>query len=121
MPADMRNKDSELITLVRNGSKQGYKRLYNQYAGALYGVIRQMINDEQAAQKALEETLIDAWKTIGEYEGQQSFFMWLLLICRRVCKQRMRDDMEMKKEPIENVKDGKRQVEENDDDATIKL
>jgi DNA-directed RNA polymerase specialized sigma24 family protein len=107
MPVTKQNKDNELIDLVRQKSRQGFERLYSEYAGALYGVTKQMITDEPAAQKILEETLTSAWVHIEQYNvKEQSFFIWLLFICRRICKQHLLNEMPVKMQQAGNENTG---------------
>lgn len=94
MPAEKHNEDEELISLMNQKTKEGFERLYAQYAGALYGIIKGMVPDSGKACKLLEDTFVCAWAGIEQYEREESsLFIWLMSICRRLCKQYIKEQM----------------------------
>ena len=53
--------DSTLIKDLQNGDSRALSALYDDYSGALYGVIVRMCRDETLAQDLLQETFVKIW------------------------------------------------------------
>lgn len=57
--------------------------LYDRYAGPLYGIIRRIIDDEEIANDALQDTFIKIWKNFHKYDDKKSqLFTWMYSIAR---------------------------------------
>ena len=54
--------EKEIVHLLQNGDKKAISLLYENYADALYGVIRKVILDEDLAQDVLQETFVKVWR-----------------------------------------------------------
>ena len=61
-----------------NYSFSDFEKLYDKYAGAFYNIILIKINNEEAANKILENTFCFAFKNINDYDASKSLlFTWL--------------------------------------------
>ena len=56
--------EDSIITHLKNGDKIAINLLYENYADALFGVIKKVISDDDLAQDVLQETLIKVWKKV---------------------------------------------------------
>ncbi|MCX7547915.1 RNA polymerase sigma factor [Xanthomarina sp. F1114] len=71
----------EIVGLLQKGDKKAITLLYENYADALYGVILKVLNDEELAQDALQETFIKVWKNAKSYNSKKAkLFTWLYRI-----------------------------------------
>jgi RNA polymerase sigma-70 factor (ECF subfamily) len=76
-------KESELVTALKKHDNAAYKYLYNNYKGALYNAITQIIYDEEIAGDVLQETFITIWKNIEKYDPSKGkLFTWLLRLTK---------------------------------------
>lgn len=79
----MNQSDQQIIQLLQSGDKQAIGQLYDRYADSLYGVLRQMLRDEPAAQDVLQDTFVKVWKNGHRYDPQKAtLFTWLIRIAR---------------------------------------
>lgn len=77
------NTEQELIALLKNKDRQAYSYLYDNYAGALYGIIMKVLNKEEAAKDVLQEVFVKIWQHIGSYDaGKGRLYTWMLNIAR---------------------------------------
>lgn len=75
--------ESSLVEGVKNRNQQVFERLYDNYSGALLGVILRIINEQAQAEDILQEVFIKIWNNIGSYDASKSrLFTWMMNIAR---------------------------------------
>jgi RNA polymerase sigma-70 factor, ECF subfamily len=76
--------DSEaLVTLIQSKSERGFHILYNNYCGALYGVLIKFVKRTDVADDLLQDTFVKIWKHINEFDSQKgALYTWMLNIAR---------------------------------------
>jgi RNA polymerase sigma factor (sigma-70 family) len=85
--------DEELVTLLKSNNKAAYEYLYNQYAPALYGIIRKIIKDNSKAEDVMQDSFIKIWKFMDRYDANKgTLFTWMLSITRRTALDRLKAD-----------------------------
>ena len=69
---------------LKERNDQAFGFLYDNYAGALYSIIRQIItNNDELAGDVLQEVFINIWRKIGTYDQTKGrLFTWMLNIAR---------------------------------------
>mgnify|MGYP002700358178 CR=1 FL=1 len=66
---------------MKNGDKRAISLLYDHYSGALLGVIKKVISDDDLAQDVLQESFIKVWKKGKSYNPEKAkLFTWLYRI-----------------------------------------
>ena len=57
--------------------------LYDNYAGALYGVVKQIVTDLEVGNDVLQEVFVSIWRKIDTYDPTKGrLFTWMLNIAR---------------------------------------
>ena len=56
------NIEKEIVQLLEKGDKKALTLLYDNYADALFGVIKKVISDDEIAQDVLQESFIKIWR-----------------------------------------------------------
>ncbi len=75
--------EQELVSLLKQKDESGFTYLYDHYAGALYGVIKQIVTDGELANDVLQETFVNIWRRSDTYDpGKGRLFTWMLNIAR---------------------------------------
>lgn len=75
--------EPELIALLKDKNEQGFTYLYDNYAGALNGIILQIIPDQNLANDILQEVFVNIWRRIDSYDASKGrLFTWMLNIAR---------------------------------------
>lgn len=71
------------MTLLRRKDDGAFSYLYDHYAAALHGVVRQIVSDTELANDVVQEVFINIWKKIDTYDASKGrLFTWMLNIAR---------------------------------------
>lgn len=71
------------MSLLRQKDNHAFSYLYDHYAGALHGVVKQIVADGELANDVVQEVFINIWKKIDTYdETKGRLFTWMLNIAR---------------------------------------
>ena len=74
---------SALINGLKQNQSDAYAYLYDNYAGALYGVITKIIQDQDEAADLLQDAFMRISQNIEHYQADKgSLFTWMLNIAR---------------------------------------
>ena len=71
----------ELIERCLRGDTLGYKELYQKYSKAMFNTCLRMLNNVAEAEDVLQESFIEAFKNLQDFEHRTSFGGWLKQIC----------------------------------------
>lgn len=73
--------EKEIVNLLAKGDKKAIHLLYENYADALYGVIKKIITDDDTAQDVLQESFVKIWRYSKKYDATKAkLFTWLYRI-----------------------------------------
>jgi len=78
------NTEQELVLALKRRDNQAFSTLYDNYAGALYSIIKQIITDNaELASDVLQEVFINIYRKIDTYDQTKGrLFTWMLNIAR---------------------------------------
>jgi RNA polymerase sigma factor (sigma-70 family) len=83
--------EEELIALLRKRSESSFSYLYDNYAGALLGVISGIIPDSETARDILQDVFINIWRKIESYDPAKGrLFTWMMNIARNAAIDKLR-------------------------------
>lgn len=83
--------EQELVALLQKHSEPAFNYLYDNYSGALYSIINQMVNDVETANDVLQEVFVNIWKKIGLYDASKGrLYTWMLNIARNASIDKLR-------------------------------
>ena len=93
---------------LKERSEKAFGYLYDNYSGALYGVVHSIITDIETANDVLQEVFLNIWKKIDLYDPSKGrLFTWMLNIARNAAIDKFRSKGfrdSLKNQPIsENV------------------
>jgi len=72
------------IDQVRSGDAQAFSSLYEMYRENVHRFIMKRVRNRSDAEDLTQETFIQAFRSIGAFEGRSSILTWLLGIARFV-------------------------------------
>jgi len=79
-----KNLEAEIVDLFAKGDERAIPLVYKNYSSNLYGVISQIITQEELAKEVLQDTFIKIWKNAKSYDQNKGrIFTWMLNIARR--------------------------------------
>lgn len=75
--------ETELISSLQRREQSAFSYLYDQYSGALYSVIHNIVTETEIANDVLQEVFVKIWKQIESYDSSKGrLFTWMLNISR---------------------------------------
>jgi RNA polymerase sigma-70 factor (TIGR02960 family) len=81
---------TDLLTEARAGDGEAFRRLTEPYRRELQVHCYRMLGSVQDAEDALQDTLLDAWRGIGGFEGRSSVRTWLYRVATNRCLNALR-------------------------------
>lgn len=72
--------DASLVRRTREGDLGAYDELIQRYQERLYSTLYHMTSNHEDAHDLAQEAFIKAYKAIGSFKGDSSFFTWLYRI-----------------------------------------
>ena len=76
--------DLELVARSQAGDTSAFNELVTRYRNRTYAMIYNMVRNEQDAWDLAQDGFLKAWKSIGKFRGQSSFYTWLYRIVMNV-------------------------------------
>ena len=83
-PAQAEVSDQDLVHLCQNGDTEAFDQLVGRYRTRVFGMIYNMVHSEQDAWDLAQDSFLKAWKSIGRFRGQSSFYTWIYRIVMNV-------------------------------------
>ena len=74
----------ELVARCQSGDREAFNELVTRYRHRAFAMIYHMVRNEQDAWDLAQDGFLKAWKSIGRFRGQSSFFTWLYRILMNV-------------------------------------
>lgn len=68
----------------QRGDSQAFNELVTRYRGKVYAMIYNMVHNDSDAWDLAQDGFFKAWKSIGRFRGQSSFYTWLYRIVMNV-------------------------------------
>ena len=91
MPGTSTYTEDTLLLGLQQHDEHAYSYLYDHYSNALFGIILQVVTQQEVAEDVLQETFIKAWQNIRSYNPQKGrLYTWLLNIARNSAIDRVR-------------------------------
>lgn len=83
--------EQELVVLLNEQSNDAFNYLYNNYSGALYTIINQIVLDKDTANDVMQEVFVNIWRKINMYDATKGrLFTWMLNIARNAAIDKVR-------------------------------
>src|SRR4029079_9675428 len=74
----------DLVKRCQAGETEAFDELVTRYRTRVFGMIYNMVHSEQGAWDLAQESFLKAWKSIGRFRGQSSFYTWIYRIVMNV-------------------------------------
>lgn len=91
MSTNIKYSEQELVALLQERSEHSFSYLYDNYSGALFGVIKGIIADEETVRDVLQEVFVNIWKKISLYDPTKGrLFTWMMNVARNAAIDKLR-------------------------------
>ncbi|MGJ3233683.1 RNA polymerase sigma factor [Marivirga sp.] len=95
-----------LIKELKAQKSSAFEYLYDNYSGAIYGVIIRIVKSEEVAQELLHDVFMKAWKNINAYSAEKGrLYTWLVNISRNASIDKLRSKEIKNKGKTDSVSD----------------
>ena len=75
--------EQELVSMLKQRSNEAFSYLYDNYSGALFSVILNIVPDRDLAADVLQEVYVNIYRKIESYDSSKSrIYTWMLNIAR---------------------------------------
>ena len=82
--------EAALIDRARAGDREAQDALVRRYLADVYRVALRLLGDEDLAQDAAQDALVNAIRALGRFRGDASFRTWVLRIAANAAKSQAR-------------------------------
>jgi RNA polymerase sigma factor (sigma-70 family) len=104
-PKHTYNQD-ELIVLIRERNQKAFAYLYDNYSKALFGVINNIVNNQEESEDVLQNTFMKIWNNFDSYDvAKGRLYTWMLNIGRNMAIDCTRSKHEKIKSKIQEPTD----------------
>lgn len=69
--------EAELVAQLQRGEAAAFESLVRMHGGRMLAVARRILGDEHAAQDAVQDALLSAFRALHEFTGQSQLSTWL--------------------------------------------
>ncbi|MDD5273032.1 MAG: RNA polymerase sigma factor RpoE [Methylovulum sp.] len=78
--------DEDLVARVQQGDKKAYDLLVIKYQHKIVQLVNRYLKDPSEAQDVAQEAFIKAYRAIGSFRGESTFYTWLYRIAINTAK-----------------------------------
>ena len=83
--------EEQLVVLLNEQNNDAFNYLYDNYSGALFTIINQIVPDKDTAGDVLQEVFVNIWRKINSYDPTKGrLFTWMLNIARNAAIDKVR-------------------------------
>jgi len=90
MPLVVEAEESKLVARAQAGDRAAAEALLEQHAPRVFRFGMKMCRDPEDAREVLQETLLSAYRKLGDFRADASFSTWLFTIVRSHCFKKRR-------------------------------
>jgi RNA polymerase sigma-70 factor, ECF subfamily len=83
-PAQADVSELDLVKQCQAGDPEAFDQLVGRYRTRVFGMIYNMVHNEQDAWDLAQDSFLKAWKSIGRFRSQSSFYTWIYRIVTNV-------------------------------------
>ena len=74
----------DLVKRCQAGDPEAFDELVTRYRTRIFGMIYNMVHNEQDAWDLAQDSFVKAWKSIKRFRGKSSFYTWMYRIVMNV-------------------------------------
>jgi RNA polymerase sigma-70 factor (ECF subfamily) len=74
----------DLVRQAQAGDTEAFDQLVGRFRTRVFGMIYNMVHNEQDAWDLAQDSFLKAWKSIARFRGQSSFYTWMYRIVMNV-------------------------------------
>jgi len=83
VPSD--DADHALVVASRAGDAAAFARLFDRHHGRVSAMCRRLLADRAEVDDAVQQTFLEAWRSLPRFEGRSRFSTWITRIAIHTC------------------------------------
>lgn len=87
--------DQDLLNCISHGDKAAMSVLFERYQAPLFAFLRSRGGTAQEADDAVQDAMLDVWRTAGQFSGKASAKTWVFTIGRNKLVDRLRKNAKL--------------------------
>jgi RNA polymerase sigma factor (sigma-70 family) len=96
----------ELIVLIKERNQKAFAYLFDNYSKALFGVINNIVNNQEESEDVLQNSFLKIWNNFDSYDASKGrLYTWMLNISRNMAIDCTRSKHEKIKNKIQEPTD----------------
>jgi RNA polymerase sigma-70 factor, ECF subfamily len=84
------NDETELVRKAKQGDQRAFTALVKKYESTVYSFAYKVCRDEEKAEETLQDTFINVYKKLNQFNGKAKFSTWLYQIVTNNCLMKRR-------------------------------
>jgi RNA polymerase sigma-70 factor (ECF subfamily) len=108
--------DSTLVARTVSGDEAAFELLVRRHTDAVWRMAITLLADNQAAEEAVQDTFVKAYRGLAGFRGEAAVRTWLLAICHRCCI----DHLRLRRARVVSLEQA-REVRAREDDADLRM
>ena len=93
--------DTAIVLDAQSGSREGFTRLYEAVAPALYRTALYTLGNSHDAEDVVSETFIEAYRGLAGLRDPQAFMIWIYRILSARCNRKIREYVRARNEEVD--------------------
>ena len=69
--------EQELVALLQQRDENAFSYLYDNYSGALFGIVNAIVTDKETANDVLQNVFVNIWRKIESYDACKRKIVYL--------------------------------------------
>ncbi len=82
--------DHQLIAKVKGGDERAFSKLVQRYEQTVWGFAFKLCRDKEKAEESFQDTFINVYRKIDQFDGRSKFSTWLYAIVANNCLMKRR-------------------------------
>lgn len=95
--------DTALVRQLRSGDRSAAERFVREHAGWMLTLAQRYVKDVALAEDCVQEAFLQAFRSIGEFEGRSALKSWLYRIVANTALMKLRSRRCVGEHPIDDV------------------
>lgn len=103
-----------MVYALQQKDQSAFSYLYDNYSGALFGLIYKMVNDKELAEDILQEAFVKIWNNFTSYDNIKGrLFTWMINLTRNLTIDTLRSKGYKKQSKIRSDENSVNNVSDN--------
>jgi len=104
--------DNLLVHQARNGSREAFSALMELYQAKVYNLAYRMTGSAEDAADLCQETFLNAWRGLPNFQGNSSFSTWLYRLTNNACLDFIRREKKRRGMDVLSLNDDEKDFDE---------